>query len=132
MSLIRNLNPEKVDKWDNTLGWFNSFIIRIIQLCGIALEKVLFLSFSENGLIPDYWKSNTVPYYARALQLGIGIQSKSWGHYHVNFKLWLKVELSQLNDTHMEELVLYWKNLFKYKVGCFWRFSCVYTISSVI
>ena len=32
---------------------------------------------------------------------------------------------SQINDTHMEELVLYWiqyKNSLKYKVGCFWRF----------
>ena len=27
-----------------------------------------------------------------------------------------------VNDTHMEELVLYWKNSLKYKVGCFWRF----------
>ena len=32
-----------------------------------------------------------------------------------------------INDTHMEELVLYWKNSLKYKVGCFWRFSYVYT-----
>ena len=37
-----------------------------------------------------------------------------------------------INDTHMEELVLYWiqyKNSLKYKIGCFWRFSYVYTIN---
>ena len=37
-----------------------------------------------------------------------------------------------LNDTHMEELVLYWIqyiNSLKYKVGCFWRFLYVYTIN---
>ena len=31
-----------------------------------------------------------------------------------------------LNDTYMEELVLYWieyKNSLKYKIGFFWRFS---------
>ena len=32
-----------------------------------------------------------------------------------------------ISDTHMEELVLYWKNSLKYKVGRFWRFSYVYT-----
>ena len=34
--------------------------------------------------------------------------------------------------THMEELVLYWiqyTNSLKYKVGCFWCFSCVYPIN---
>ena len=33
-----------------------------------------------------------------------------------------------LNDTHKEELLLYWiqsKNSLKYKVGYFWRFSIV-------
>ena len=37
-----------------------------------------------------------------------------------------------INDTHMEELLLYWiqyKNSLKYKIGCFWRFSHVYTIN---
>ena len=37
-----------------------------------------------------------------------------------------------INDTHMEELVLYWiqyQNSLKYKVACFWRFSYVYTIN---
>ena len=37
-----------------------------------------------------------------------------------------------VNDSHMEELVFYWiqyKNSSKYSVGCFWRFSCVYTIN---
>ena len=29
----------------------------------------------------------------------------------------------QLNHTHMEELVFYWKNSLKYKVCCFWRFQ---------
>ena len=33
------------------------------------------------------------------------------------------------NDTHMKDLALYWKNSLKYKVGCFWRFSYVYTIN---
>ena len=35
----------------------------------------------------------------------------------------------------MEQLVLYWiqyKNSFKYKAGCFWRFSYVYTIIEVV
>ena len=38
------------------------------------------------------------------------------------------------NDTHMEP-VLYWiqyKNSLKYKVGCFWRFSYVYTVNQVL
>ena len=38
----------------------------------------------------------------------------------------------KFNDTHMEKRVLYWiryKNLLKCKVGCFWRFSYVYTIN---
>ena len=34
-----------------------------------------------------------------------------------------------LNDTHLEELVLYWKNSLKYKVGCFWPFLCANTIN---
>ena len=37
---------------------------------------------------------------------------------------------NKINDTHIEELVLCWiqyKNSLKYKVGCFWRFSYVYT-----
>ena len=40
--------------------------------------------------------------------------------------------LTKILDTHMEEFVLYWiqyKNSLKYKVGCFWRFSYVYTIN---
>ena len=40
-----------------------------------------------------------------------------------------------LNDTHMEEPVLYWiqyKNWLKYRVGCFWRFSYVYAINWVL
>ena len=35
----------------------------------------------------------------------------------------------------MEELVFYWiqyKNSLKHKDGCFWRFSCVYTIKLVL
>ena len=32
-------------------------------------------------------------------------------------------------DTHMEELVLYWKNSLKYKVGGFWGISYVYTMN---
>ena len=35
----------------------------------------------------------------------------------------------EINDTHMEELALYWKNSLKYKVGCFWRYLYVYTIN---
>ena len=37
-----------------------------------------------------------------------------------------------LNDTHLEELVLYWiqnASSLKYKVDCFKRFSYVYTIN---
>ena len=37
-----------------------------------------------------------------------------------------------INDTHMEELVLYWiqyKHSLKYKVICFWRISYVYTVN---
>ena len=34
-----------------------------------------------------------------------------------------------INDTHMEKLALYSKNLLKYKVGSFSRFSYVYTIN---
>ena len=36
------------------------------------------------------------------------------------------------NDTHIEKLMLYWiqyNDSLKYKVGCFWRFSYVYTIN---
>ena len=32
--------------------------------------------------------------------------------------------LYRLNDTHMEERVLHWKNSLKWKVGCFW---CMFT-----
>ena len=38
---------------------------------------------------------------------------------------------NRFNDTHREKLVLYWiqyKNSLKYKVGCLWHFSYVYTI----
>ena len=38
----------------------------------------------------------------------------------------------RVNDTHREKLVLYWiqgKNSLKYKIGCFWRFTYVYTIN---
>ena len=34
-----------------------------------------------------------------------------------------------LNDTHVEELLFYWENSLKHKVGCFRRFSYVYTIN---
>ena len=37
-----------------------------------------------------------------------------------------------LNNTHKENLVLYWiqyKKSLKYKVGYFWRFSYVYTVN---
>ena len=37
-----------------------------------------------------------------------------------------------INDTHIKERVLYWiqhKTLWKYKVGCFWRFSYIDTIN---
>ena len=49
--------------------------------------------------------------------------------------MFFKQEISfftNVNDTHMEEFVFYWiqyKNSFKDKVDCFWRFSYVYTIS---
>ena len=36
---------------------------------------------------------------------------------------------SVINNTHMEKLALYSKYLLKYKVGCFCRFSYVYTIN---
>ena len=39
------------------------------------------------------------------------------------------------NDTHKEKLLLYWiqyKNSLKCKVGCFWRFSYVYTFNYVL
>ena len=39
--------------------------------------------------------------------------------------------MTAFNDTHMEGLVLYWilyKNSLKYKFGCFWHFSYVYTL----
>ena len=42
------------------------------------------------------------------------------------------LEIGEINDTCMEELVLYWiqyKISLKDKVGCFWRFSYVYTIN---
>ena len=35
----------------------------------------------------------------------------------INMKI---TKLSGINDTHMEELVLYWTNSLKCKVGCFW------------
>ena len=37
-----------------------------------------------------------------------------------------------VNDIHIEDIVLYWiqyKNSLKYKIGCLWRFSHVYTIN---
>ena len=37
-----------------------------------------------------------------------------------------------INDTHMEQLALYWKKSLKYKVGCFWHFSYVYTITQAL
>ena len=50
---------------------------------------------------------------------------------HMNKTLQNDISFS-LNDTHREKLVLYWiryKNSLKNKVGCFWRFSYVYTIN---
>ena len=44
----------------------------------------------------------------------------------------LDKRLYYINDTQMEELVLYWiqyKKSLKYKVGCFWRFPYIYTIN---
>ena len=34
--------------------------------------------------------------------------------------------ISFLNDTHMEEIVLYWNFFLKCKVGSFWHFSCLH------
>ena len=39
---------------------------------------------------------------------------------------------NKFNDTHREKLVRYWipyKNSLKYKFGCFWRFSYVYSVN---
>ena len=44
----------------------------------------------------------------------------------------VKNSTEDVNDAHMEELVLFWiryKNSLKYKVGCFWRLSYVYTVN---
>ena len=36
-----------------------------------------------------------------------------------------------VNNTYMEELVLYWK-IHWYKIGCIWRFSYAYTTNEVV
>ena len=45
---------------------------------------------------------------------------------------YLHLYCTKLSHARMEELVLYWiqyKISLKYKVGCFWRFLCVYKIN---
>ena len=54
-------------------------------------------------------------------------QSVPYSHRQIRSRMMKKFII--VNDTHMEELVLYWKKSLKYKVGCFWRFSYVYTIN---
>ena len=54
--ILKNLNPEKAH------GWIN-ISIRMIQLCGKAIEKplrILIMSFLEEGLYPDDWKKSKV------------------------------------------------------------------------
>ena len=46
----------------------------------------------------------------------------------ISFPMWPS---GDLNDTHMEELDSLQKFI-EYKVGCFWRFSYVYTIKYVL
>ena len=67
---------------------------------------------------------------------GIQWLRESEQHLQKQWKRYVKInsKVVQLNDTRMEELVLYWiqyKNSLKSKVGCFWRFSYVYKINEV-
>ena len=59
----------------------------------------------------------------------------------MSFKSSLQVDVRRdkpnphINGTDIEQLVLNWfqyKNSLKYKAGCFWRFSYVYTINKVL
>ena len=60
--ILKNLNSEKAH------GWIN-ISIRMIQLCGKAIEKplqILFMSFLKEGLYPDDWKkSKRVPLHKK-------------------------------------------------------------------
>ena len=107
---IRNLSLTEVPQFTLTL------------IKGYHLKKDLFcaiLSYVKN--------SYSVP--SRSSHLSQPCSAKSWSE---NFrKLPTKIFFAVINETLREKLVLYWtqyKNSLKYKVGCFWRLSYVYTV----
>ena len=139
----------------------NSFIKTIVELCvsknqkemitmwvwlvrksrkmAEAMKKVS-LSWKRN-LCMCVWEKNITSFEITVIILC----------YIRNVSLWFKKDFKsaelltetffplyfrdRLNYTHRGKLVLYWnqyKISLKYKVGCLWRFSYIYTINSVL
>ena len=110
--------------------WVEYFLFR---------EKLVFINPLNAN--PTKWSNTLKPFvgfYRRIVSVYLTIL---WGWHlkspmligilSVTRSMWYR----QFNDTHMKELALYWiqyKNPFKYKVGCCWRFSYVYTSNKVL
>ena len=98
--------------------------------CPVLLDYSIFIQIFCPGLqVPNFTLNWQVCFF------GPNLPKKSVsGLKQKNIRISLGTKF-QLNDTHIEEQVLYWiqyKNSLKYKVGSFRRFSYVYTINKVL
>ena len=65
------------------------------------------------------WLISRIQYKNRTGNRKVFVGGETWVFFA---SIFVTLILMCFNDIHMEELRLYWKNSFKYKVGCFWGF----------
>ena len=114
-----------------------------------AKSWVFFIVFTNCETVYNltcWWLSCTIWFFSHSFELRwdagfelnfvcnrFAVQTLLWSFFQaVKKRLFSNPKLFIINDSHMEELVLYWiqyRNWLKYKVGCFWRFSYVYIIN---
>ena len=89
----------------------------------------IWVSFWENKekeetVVPSKWIRDQTLLWPYCVNATNALKEKQQPSYD-----WKKYIVKSINDTHKKKIVLYWiqyKNTSKYKVGCFWRFSCLH------
>ena len=126
-------------------SWNDFFLIQRTEAVvrRYSVKKV-FLEISqnsqENTCVRDsflikfqVWSTPFFTEHLRWLLLSVEQKLEEAGSERIPICLFDKNRTEEnVNDTHREKLMLYsiqYKNSLKYKVGCFWLFSYVYTIS---
>ena len=106
---------------------FPAFDHYIASLCASAKEKLMHNLISSEfqfRLKCEFRSFKVRPYRREAFSSNMYI-------YEISELCSFPVP-NHINDTHIKELILYWKNSLKHKVGCFSSFSYVYTINLVL